>query len=72
MKANQKQDYMSGGYNMLTPSALHSSALTRDMIYPLNIDLSSLDFQQRLGHLLSRYMSVCRFILPWDFQQLEN
>ena len=46
---------------MFHPSALDSSVLTQEMIYPLNIDLSSLDFQQRLGHLLSRYMSVCMF-----------
>ena len=60
MGANDKQNYMSEGPNMLIPRALHSSALTQDMIYPLNIDLSSLDFQHRLGHLLSRYMRVCK------------
>jgi hypothetical protein len=60
-EANKKQDYISGSSTMFNPRALHSSGLTREMIYPLNIDLSSLDFQQRLEHLLSRYMRVCRF-----------
>lgn len=54
---------MNQGSTMATPQALHSSVLTREMIYPLNIDLSSLDFQHRLGHLLSRYMSACKFPL---------
>lgn len=61
LEAKRRQNYMSGGSTMSTPRTLHSSALTHEMIYPLNIDLSSLDFQQRLGHLLSRYMSVCRY-----------
>ena len=64
LEAKRWQNYMSGGSTMSTPRTLHSSALTHDMIYPLNIDLSSLDFQQRLGHLLSRYMSVCRYHPP--------
>lgn len=64
LETKREQNYISGGSTMFTPRTLHSSALTQDMIYPLNIDLSSLDFQQRLGHLLSRYMSVCRFHPP--------
>lgn len=46
---------------MFTPSALDGSVLTENMVFPLNIDLSTLDFKQRLGGLLSRYMPVCKF-----------
>lgn len=60
---------MRGGLDTLTPIALDRSVLTQNMIYPLNIDLSSLDIQQRLSHLLSRYMRVCMFSRR-SFQQV--
>jgi hypothetical protein len=61
---------MDQGSTMATPLALQSSVLTREMTYPLEIDLSSLGFQHRLGQLLSRYMSVCKFLLAvvYDFE----
>lgn len=59
------QGYISGGPNMSTSSALDGSVLTQNMIYPLNIDLRSLDFQQRLDGLLTNYMRECTFLLSW-------
>lgn len=36
--------------------------MTQEMFYPLSIDISSVEFQQRLGHLIARYLSVCKFV----------
>lgn len=45
------------------PSRVQESvAMTQEMFYPLSIDISSVEFQQRLGHLIARYLSVCKFV----------
>lgn len=50
------------------PSSLSSSAananqtpsLFQEMYYPLSVDLDSLEFRERLGQLISRYLRVCK------------
>lgn len=41
-------------------NANQTSSLFREMYYPLSVDLDSLEFRERLGQLISRYLRVCK------------
>lgn len=52
-------------------NANQTSSLFQEMYYPLSVDLDSLEFRERLGQLISRYLRVCKsFFLALALRQI--
>ena len=51
---------MSSSLGSSAANANQTSSLFQEMYYPLSVDLDSLEFRERLGQLISRYLRVCK------------
>lgn len=58
--SEKRPQNMSPSLNSSAANANQTSYLFREMYYPLSVDLDSLEFRERLGQLISRYLRVCK------------
>lgn len=56
----KRSQNMSPSFGSSAANANQPSSLFREMYYPLSVDLDSLEFRERLGQLISRYLRVCK------------